>query len=768
MKYKQAPEATGTDTLPIPSCAASAPKATPSADSHLDADMEQTLHALHVHQAELESQNDELRRIQSELELQRERYFNLYDMAPVGYCSVSEQGLILEANLTAAKLLQAERGRMVQQPFSRFILSADQDIYYRCRQLLLDSGKAQQCELRMAPKSGKVFWAKLMATLMPGAEGDSVLRLVLSDISERKSVEAALALTRLELTQSQRMAHLGNWSWDLGSGVHTWSDEIYAIYDQPQALGPLTYPQIASHFTPSSWHTLSAAVEQCRLHATPYHCDAQLQHTSGAGRWLNIFGMAVIAPGGAITLHGTVQDITERKLADLARGAAVELLNKISSRVPGLVYQFLMRPDGSSCFPFASEAIRDVYRVSPEEVRTDASKVFDNLHPDDLSNVAAGIQASARNLTPWQQEYRVQFADGTVNWLLGNAVPQRESNGDVIWHGFITDVSRHKAAELALKISEQSLRTSERQMVISQQISATGSWSLNLDTKVVWGSAEAMRLFGYPSYAHEIPLAEIESCIPERDRVHAALLALINEEQAYDLQFEIHPVDGSPSRTMHSVARMDEGESGGPALVLGFIQDVTLLRQMDEQIRQLAFFDPLTGLPNRRLFMDRLGQAITGLQRSARYGTLMFVDLDNFKPLNDRHGHAAGDLLLSEVALRLNQSVRETDTVSRFGGDEFVLLMEGQHSDYDQAMEYAKSMAEKIRLSLAKPYLLVEHREHTGDAGIQHHCTASIGVAVFSKSDQDPDAILKWADAAMYQAKSQGRNTLCIHPRSLL
>ncbi len=147
-------------------------------------------------------------------------------------------------------------------------------------------------------------------------------------------------------------------------------------------------------------------------------------------------------------------EIAERKRAEEAQEEERSRLQKIANQVPGVVYQYRLRPDGSSCFPFASGAIRQVYRLSPEEVCEDASKVFAILHPEDREGVVASIQKSAQDLTLWSQEYRVKFDDGTVRWLLGNALPQREADGSTLWHGFITDITLHKQAEEALRASE--------------------------------------------------------------------------------------------------------------------------------------------------------------------------------------------------------------------------------------------------------------------------------------------------------------------------
>ncbi|MDP3538711.1 MAG: response regulator [Azonexus sp.] len=164
---------------------------------------------------------------------------------------------------------------------------------------------------------------------------------------------------------------------------------------------------------------------------------------------------AQIAPvknqAGAITHYVAVKaDITQRKLIEEARDEALGRLQKIASRVPGVVYQYRLRPDGSSCFPFASEAIRQIYRVSPEDVRDDASVLLAILHPDDLEGVVVSIRKSAEDLTPWQHEYRVKFADGAVRWLYGDALPEREEGGATLWHGFITDITDRKCSEAEL------------------------------------------------------------------------------------------------------------------------------------------------------------------------------------------------------------------------------------------------------------------------------------------------------------------------------
>ena len=176
--------------------------------------------------------------------------------------------------------------------------------------------------------------------------------------------------------------------------------------------------------------------------------------------------------------------------------------------------------------------------------------------------------------------------------------------------------------------------------------------------------------------------------------------------------------------------------------------------QFDEQIKQMAYYDALTGLPNRRLLQDKLDHALTMSQRHQMRGAVIFIDLDNFKMLNDTQGHEMGDSLLKQVASRLKSSVRESDLVSRLGGDEFIIMLENLSTDKQKSIKQAREIAEKILLAFSQPFQ-INHQPY--------FVSPSIGVAIFPTHGTTHDDLLKYADTAMYEAKRAGRNTVRIY-----
>ena len=294
------------------------------------------------------------------------------------------------------------------------------------------------------------------------------------------------------------------------------------------------------------------------------------------------------ATGEIYALCGISTDITERKHLEEAQKEVLVQLQKIARRIPGAVYQYRLRPDGSACFPFASEAIREIYRVNPEDVCEDASKVFAVIHPDDLYKLGNSIQESAQDLTPWHQEYRVKFDDGTVRWLFGDALPEREVDGSTLWYGYITDITERKETEERLRVSDLALKA------ISQGVIITGA-----DQCVRWVNEAFLSITGYSMM--EImgkncrflqgPLTDPQTVA----EIHAAL-ASITEFSGEILNYR---KDGTPFWSELTISPVRD-EQGQLTHFIAVTRDITkrkhnetLIREHEQRLRDILNVSPI-------------------------------------------------------------------------------------------------------------------------------------------------------------------------------
>lgn len=313
----------------------------------------------------------------------------------------------------------------------------------------------------------------------------------------------------------------------------------------------------------------------------------------------------------------------------------------------------------------------------------------------------------------------------------------------------LTDISEYKRSEDELREQEEFFRmiTENAEDFIAV---------LDLDGKRLYNSPSYSRLFGDPeSLKGTDSFAEIHP--DDREHVRRVFRDTVQTGIGLRIEYRFAMPDGT-IRHMESCGGLIRNSLGRPSRVVVVSRDITERIEAEDQIRNLAFYDTLTKLPNRRMFADRLNQAMAASNRSGRYGALMFLDMDNFKPLNDQYGHSAGDLLLKEVSQRIVSCVREMDTVSRFGGDEFVVMLTELDADKKSSIAQTGVVAEKIRAMLAKPYRLVLQQGDGSERTIEYHCSSSIGVVMFLDHEYRPADLIKRADLVMYEAKQSGRN----------
>jgi len=303
-------------------------------------------------------------------------------------------------------------------------------------------------------------------------------------------------------------------------------------------------------------------------------------------------------------------------------------------------------------------------------------------------------------------------------------------------------VAKRAQAEKSLLRSESHLRT-------LVELSPIGI-ILSQDGVIVDANAAYMRMHGYESIDELRGKPLLDRIAPQ---CHAEMAERVRRR-----------IEGLPVESIYESAGLRKDGTQFPMLVsatrvtlpdgpltFSFLIDITEQKQADEQIRQLAFFDPLTHLPNRRLLMDRMVKTMAASTRSGWHGAMILLDLDQFKTINDTRGHSVGDDLLVEVARRLRECVRGGDSLARIGGDEFVVVLEELSSDPSEASVQAQQAAEKIRAELGKYYLL---------DGNEYHITPSIGIAMFRGNLQSTGDLFVHADTAMYQSKASGRNTI--------
>ena len=226
----------------------------------------------------------------------------------------------------------------------------------------------------------------------------------------------------------------------------------------------------------------------------------------------------------------------------------------------------------------------------------------------------------------------------------------------------------------------------------------------------------------------------------------------------YEDEWVIYPDGG---KVLHeTIKKSFDGLDGTRYGLMSVSRDITERKKHEEEIRQLAFYDPLTKLPNRRMLQDRLQIMLTARSRDEKFNALFFIDLDDFKTINDTQGHIMGDQLLIAVASRIQDSIREEDLVARIGGDEFVVMIANIDEDEVTASHLAEEIAEKIRLSICKPNKL-SVKDNSGNKNeLVFYCTPSVGISIFKSNLTSHDDILKQADVALYQAKAAGRNTI--------
>ncbi|OTE97426.1 hypothetical protein BCS42_05300 [Crenothrix sp. D3] len=853
---------------------------------------EELLHELQVHQIELEMQNENLRQSYEALAESQQDYFDLYEFAPVGYLTLSQQGLIEKINLTGATLLGKSRSQLLQRRFAGFINATDTTRWHLFFAQVMRGNQQKTLEVSLKQPNDNWLHAQLHCLPVSKVNKQLTLRIVLTDITaskqaaerviaanrelafqntekENRAAELVIANKELLIAKNQLQAII-----NLMPIVVFVKDAQYRIILMNKACEKkwgLSFNQVknttgSQFFPPEQMADFLAVDKQAFTDDKPHETEgfvwnSQLQ----ANRIHHSYKQAVFDESGQpLYLIGVSEDITERKQAEqqLRNNEAFthSILNSLSAQIAVL--------DANGTIVTVNEAWRQFSDANglPNSYNYNLNRsYFEQGSPSfqesqfkDAINIKCGISAV---LAGTQQSFELEYpchSPTEQRWFNMRVVPLNSvEQGVVVSHENITE---NKLAEIELRIAAAMFESDEMMMVTDansvilkvnqkfsevtgysavevigqtprllssgqhdasfyaelwQGIHTTGQWKgeiwnrrKNGEIYPEWITITALKgndkeVSHYVATMTDITERKrLEKSIHDSESKFRTLFDLSSDAiMLWDTLFfdcnpaaltlfgcktvaefcTYHPADLSPLeqpcgtsslileqqyiatalkigsfRFEWTYKRIDTGEIFVAEVLLSALivnekpvlqataRDITERKAAEDKIQQLAFFDPLTGLPNRRKLHDRLQYAIAINRRNHNQFAVFMMDLDKFKAVNDKLGHAAGDELLKQVAARIKSCLRESDMVARLGGDEFVLVLENL-----KIPEMAEIIALKVIASLTLPFQLSENNS------VQ--IGASIGISIYPQDGNTSESLMDHADTALYQAKDNGR-----------
>lgn len=413
-----------------------------------------------------------------------------------------------------------------------------------------------------------------------------------------------------------------------------------------------------------------------------------------------------------------------------------DLAAQLIATLPGAVYRLEYKGDEFR-FLYFSDGIEQLCGVTPEQAVSDINAIFSLIHPDDYDRVIHESLETAQHGIVWHGEFRMCLKDGRTIWVAAYDRPQVYEDGSIIWTGYVIDNTEHKDLHKALEESEAKFRAYvETANDIIYSVSPDGHFtyvSPNWKEKLGHDPSEVIG----QHFTHFVHADDVERCTQ-------FLIQLYQDgKKKSGLEYRVrHKHNYWCWHTTNASPIFDE--EGRITSTVGIARDITERKFIEQQIEHQAHYDTLTDLPNRSLFSDRLEQAIRLAHRQQEKLAVLFVDLDKFKPVNDNYGHAIGDILLQQVAQRMRDCLRDSDTVGRIGGDEFLVLLPHVESGSDSS-----HIAEKLLDAISSPYRI---------NSINIHISCSIGIALYPDHGNTVLELIQTADQAMYVAKNQQGN----------
>ena len=556
------------------------------------------------------------------------------------------------------------------------------------------------------------------------------------DVTEEVLVNALLRSDYRRLERAIRGTQEGLWEWNIETDEVYLSPRFKELLEFSDDEIPNHKKSIFSRIHPDDLPSALNAIAPRSDRSAPYDIELRMLTKSGEYRWYRSRGMAEWNDAGnAVRQSGCLSDITQRKLTEQRQRENEQRLNfaleatEFGDWSMDIATNLVIRSlQHDRCFGYDEPPAVWNYKI-----------FMDHIHPDDRAMVHKEYVNAMKGKGDFDVEMRVVWPDNTTHWLWSKGRFYFDRAGALERvAGFVVEITKKRLEEIALAETEGRYK-----LLFDNNLD--GIIQTTTDGQILAANPAACAILG--AAASEITQYRSRNFVNEDDDRHAPFAESLYRDGAARGDLLLRRVDGSSfNADVSSSLYKDYSQK----TILSFtFRDVTAQKVAENAIHQLAFYDPLTGLSNRRLLINRMKQLLISTKRTGQISSVFFIDLDFFKNVNDARGHAVGDLLLKRVAGRLIDLLREGDTVARIGGDEFVVLATNLASHLDDSVDKAALIAEKIRSAMCEPFVIDDSSYNLG---------CSIGITFVSKETDSAEDLLREADTAMYCAKKAGRN----------